>query len=437
MQGENTAPQARDTDRLDFESLIASLYPMSNHVLYGSPRTFSETDYLVPEVLASFAENGGCGENVTNLEMCPACFFQTSGTSSRSKRIPFSDQDLERQKVHEAIALKKLDMTEKDCVMSLGAPLPSISGWAITNGSQAVGATVLNTSQLDYDNVLDDKAKAEAATFVIGTPIVVKEVGLDIKQQRGDVKKILPNLRTAVIFGDVLPGSLRKEIKEIWGFENVYSLYGTVEADVVATECKEHLGELELMQERLIFELIPEQELEKERKNPGYKPESLPIDSVPDNTIGEILISDVARDILPLIRYRIGDVVRVSRGTGPHNQDRPTISVLGRSKNAVFFSGVAVYEMQINNAITHALENDVADWRLEQITKEGAYRIEVVAPAGAKEEVRRGIIAALRAQREELRNVNLDEVVALEFVPSFDRTAINGDAKAQRIQLMG
>jgi phenylacetate-coenzyme A ligase PaaK-like adenylate-forming protein len=423
-------------ERLDFDALIAGLYPMANHVLYGSPSSFLETNYLMPEVLASFAESDVLGDDVTNLEMCPACFFQTSGTSSRSKRIPFSDRDLERQKVHEAIALKKLGMTADDAVLSLGAPLPSISGWAITNGSRTVGARVLNVSQMDYDDVLDDPSKAQAATFVIGTPIVVKEIGKDIAEQRGDVRQVLPNLRTAVIFGDVLPDSLRKEIKDIWGFENVYSLYGTVEADVVATECTDRLGELELMQERLIFELIPESELLKERRNPGYTPSSLAINDVPHNTVGEILISDVARDVLPLIRYRIGDVVKVFRGTGTHNRERPSVSVLGRSKNAVYFRGIPLYEMQINSAVTTALDNDVADWRLRQIAKDAGYRIAVAASAEDKQGVEARVISALRAQRDELAEVDLDLLVGVDIVDGFDRAEIKGDAKAQRIQLM-
>jgi phenylacetate-coenzyme A ligase PaaK-like adenylate-forming protein len=430
------ANETTQIERLDFDALIAGLYPMANHVLYGSPNSFLETNYLMPEVLASFAESDVLGDDVTNLEMCPACFFQTSGTSSRSKRIPFSDRDLERQKVHEAIALKKLGMTADDAVLSLGAPLPSISGWAITNGSRTVGARVLNVSQMDYDDVLDDPSKAQAATFVIGTPIVVKEIGKDIAEQRGDVRQVLPNLRTAVIFGDVLPDSLRKEIKDIWGFENVYSLYGTVEADVVATECTDRLGELELMQERLIFELIPESELLKERRNPGYTPSSLAINDVPHNTVGEILISDVARDVLPLIRYRIGDVVKVFRGTGTHNRERPSVSVLGRSKNAVYFRGIPLYEMQINSAVTTALDNDVADWRLRQIAKDAGYRIAVAASAEDKQGVEARVISALRAQRDELAEVDLDLLVGVDIVNGFDRAEIKGDAKAQRIQLM-
>jgi phenylacetate-coenzyme A ligase PaaK-like adenylate-forming protein len=338
--------------------------------------------------------------------------------------------------VHEAIALKKLGMTADDAVLSLGAPLPSISGWAITNGSRTVGARVLNVSQMDYDDVLDDPSKAQAATFVIGTPIVVKEIGKDIAEQRGDVRQVLPNLRTAVIFGDVLPDSLRKEIKDIWGFENVYSLYGTVEADVVATECTDRLGELELMQERLIFELIPESELLKERRNPGYTPSSLAINDVPHNTVGEILISDVARDVLPLIRYRIGDVVKVFRGTGTHNRERPSVSVLGRSKNAVYFRGIPLYEMQINSAVTTALDNDVADWRLRQIAKDAGYRIAVAASAEDKQGVEARVISALRAQRDELAEVDLDLLVGVDIVDGFDRAEIKGDAKAQRIQLM-
>lgn len=418
------------------ESYESSVFPLNNHPLYGDVPSFGESQYLMPKVLADFTNDFDFEEHVTSLEICPACFFNTSGTTSRSKRIPYSDDDLDRQRIHEAIALTKLGMGKGDGVISLGAPLPSISGWAIVNGSETTGATVLNSSQIDYDDVFLRGHEAKA-TIVIGTPIVVKEIGLAIKEERGDLQKVFPNMRTGIIFGDVLPTALRKEIKEIWGFETVYSLYGTVEADVVATESREFPGEMELMTERLLIEVIPESELAKEREDESYAATPSELNSVDDGTVGEIVISDLSRSVLPLIRYRIGDIIEVRREGRPAGKE--TVKVLGRSKNIILLDGVPLYEMQLNSAIERALGGRVSEWRITEREGEdrGKYDLSIQPASGEHLGVgdREGVINAIREERIELERLILSDYIRVSTVETLGQDDVQGDAKAKRIVL--
>ncbi|NQZ07711.1 MAG: GH3 auxin-responsive promoter family protein [Algicola sp.] len=426
-------------DIVDHEGLKQSIYPMDNHPLYGNAATFIDTDYLLPAALADFTNETDFEEDTTSLEICPACFFNTSGTTNRSKKIPFSDADLARQKVHEAISFKKLGMVPGDGVMSLGAPLPSISGWAIVNGSEHLGAKALNTSQLDYDDIID-RGRGKQATFVIGTPLVVKEIGKAIIEEYGPMSEVLPNMRTGVIFGDVLPDALRAELKEIWGFEHVLSLYGTVEADVVATECVDYQGEMLLMSERLYFEFLPESELAKERLDLNYVAKSMTMDQVPNRSFGEILISDLSREVLPLIRYRIGDVIEVHRSTRDANANAPTISVLGRSKNTVMLENIALYEMQLNNALTTWLGNDLLEWKLteNEAAADHHYTLEVQLVKGRELPINNEAVLfkALRDQRNELTDVNLAKEIHVQQIIEFAKVEVTGDIKAARIILL-
>ena len=432
--------------RVHHEQLKEKLFPLKKHPLYGDVTSFDKAPYLMPAALADFT-NETDFEDTTNLEICPSCFFNTSGTTNRSKKIPFSDADLARQRAHEAIALSKLGMGDGDGVMSLGAPLPSISGWAIVNGSEATGARALNTSQLDYDTIFE-KAWGNDVTFVIGTPLVVKEIGRAIEEEFGYLRNVLPNLKTAVIFGDVLPDALREELKNLWGFQNVYSLYGTVEADVVATECTHRQGEMNLMSERLIFEFLPEGELAKEREDSSYIAQSMPINQVENGSFGEILISDLSRDTLPLIRYRIGDIIKVHRGTGVHNVTEPTVSVLGRSKNTVMLNGVAIYEMQLDSALKAVFKESLMDWKLVENNPDSKtrYDLQVLlknegSPTGCSSTNCSStdfprLFDALRGQRHELKPVRLEQLIAPRTVKEFARAEIAGDTKAQRITLL-
>lgn len=412
-----------------------AVFPLKEHPLYGDLNNFKESPYLMPAELADFTNEYDYSEKVTNLEICPACFFNTSGTTNRSKKIPYSDDDLDRQRIHEAVALTKLGVGKGDGVISLGAPLPSISGWAIVNGSETTGAKVLNTCQLDYDDVLL-RNQQDQATVVIGTPIVVKEIGLAIREDHGDLRKVFPNMRTGIIFGDVLPDALRKEIKEIWGFKNVYSLYGTVEADVVATESIEKPGDMELMSERLIIEIIPENELAKEKTNKNYQPIAYSLDEINDGTVGEIVISDLSRSVLPLIRYRIGDIIEVHKPS--QSQKTTTVKVLGRSKNTVLVEKIPLYEMQINEAIESVLSGRVSEWRLIQ-DPDGAARYDLQVCLAPGQEINYAdgehILDALKSQRKELQSLKLASSIQVKWVDRIEQDEVKGDAKAKRIVL--
>lgn len=421
----------------DPRSFAAMLFPLADHVLYGDVQSFESAPCLLPATLADYTSRCDLRPGVTSLEICPACFFSTSGTTSRSKQVPYSDADLDRQRIHEAIALRKLGMRPGDGVISLGAPLPSISGWAIVNGSEAVGASALNSSQLDFEKALAPENR-ERATVVIGTPMVVREIGLAIAEEHGPLSELFPNMRIAVIFGDVLPDALRADIARIWGRPAVYSLYGTVEADVVATESPTTPGVMHLMAERLIFELIPESELRREREVVGYRPKIVDINTVPAGTIGEIVISDLSREVLPLVRYRIGDVVQV-QGEDPERPELgQRISVLGRSKNTVLIDGVPLYEMQLTAALDQAMGTRFSDWRLvRQATGREAYRLLVEMRSG--EHLSGGDCArvwrAIAAQRLELAGVDLPSLLEVAGTYKLDRDSVQGDAKARRIVL--
>ena len=423
-----------DLEVCDHQAMMKSLFPLTNHSLYGTVEKFEDLEYLTPLKLSDYTNDNAFDENDTTLEICPTCFFNTSGTTNRSKRIPFSDADLMRQRMHEAIALSKLGMREGHGVMSLGAPLPSISGWAIVNGSDALGATAINTSQVDYDTIFDMHKEGDV-NVVIGTPLVVKEIGLAIEQEYGSLKKVFPNMEIAIIFGDVLPDNMRAFIKNLWGIDKVYSLYGTVEADVVATECPDQPGLMQLMSERLYFEFISEAEILKEKSIPGYQPKSTPVDSVMNGDIGEIVISDFSRESLPLLRYRIGDVIQVNRSPV---DGMLQISVLGRSKNAAPVGDTYLYEMQLDRAIQKTFGERVVEWRLVE-GESSSHRYQLCLNLQPGLEIQAADKNALCNYIANSRStLSVPDVVAsIDFVQvsNFGEVVALGDAKAKRIVL--
>lgn len=423
----------------DPRSYSQKVFPLKGHVLYGDVDSFDSAPYLTPAALSEYTSRCDLQPGVTNLEICPACFFSTSGTTTRSKQVPYSDADIDRQRIHQAVAFHKLGMKKGDCIISLGSPMPSISGWAIVNASAVLGAKALNDSQVDYEKALEPENR-ERATIVIGTPFVLREIGLAIEQEFGSLRSVFPNLRMAIIFGDVLPDELRADIIRIWGDHiAMLSLYGTVEADVVATESPTKQGIMHLMSERLIFELIPESEIRLERENAGYVPKIVDIDSVAPGTIGDIIISDLSREVLPIVRYRIGDIVQVKDLESEHLGR--CISVLGRAKNTILLAGVPLYEMQLTAALDQSIRGRFSDWRLvRQAKRDGepdTFRLSIEMRPGEslQEQDRDCIIAAVVAQRPELAEVDVASLIEIEPTAKLNQDQIKGDTKARRIVL--
>lgn len=409
-------------------------FPIINHGLYGNVKEFESSPFLLPKQLSDFTAERNF-DDATNLEICPSCFFQTSGTTSRSKRIPYSDADLERQRHHQAEALRRLGMMPEDVVLTMGSPLPSISGWASVHGSQTLGATVVNTSFYDYEQVFRMNRNPDV-TVIIGTPIVVKEIGILITKTRGNLKTLFPRLRTGIIFGDVLPNVLRMELVNLWGFKNVATLYGTVEADVIGVECLCRTGSQHLMLERLIIEAIPEIELLKEYQDKSYTPKPVNILDIENDIVGEVVITDLMRDILPIVRYRIGDVVQVSTATCGCNLHGPTVSVLGRTRNTIYLGDVPIYEMQINQALERAVGARVSDWRLlGKSPTEKSFDLYLLAPDIEGSTWKEQIFAALQEIRPELQHVDLQSALRMQTVSELDQVPLKPDAKAQRICL--
>lgn len=154
------------------------------------------------------------------------------------------------------------------------------------------------------------------------------------------------------MFGDHLPGYLRQDLKEMWGYDTIRMLYGTVEAGVVAI-AEDDTNKLVPLLDRFILEIVPEE-----------AEEPVDVRDVDQERSGSLLISDPERDILPFKRYEIGDIVRVEPG------DVPRLEVLGREDNAINLGGALLHERQIHAAIADTYGEEVEEWRAV-VSREG------------------------------------------------------------------
>jgi len=120
----------------------------------------------------------------------------------------------------------------------------------------------------------------------------------------------IANLKAVITTSEVLSASIRRKIATAFQVK-VFNEYGCGEVGSIAHEC-EH-GRLHLMVDNLIVE----------------------IDS-PDNTVGEIIVTDLFNTATPLIRYRLGDFGSLDDADCPCGRTLPVLkSVHGRAYDMI------------------------------------------------------------------------------------------------------
>lgn len=142
-----------------------------------------------------------------------------------------------------------------------------------------------------------------------------------------DPRDLLPNLKTGIFFGEALAPQ-RQAIVAAYGLEP-FDLYLSAEHTGMNVDCPGHQG-IHFWMDTCVPEIIPVEELQRERNEPGGVPNAIFLDAAPAGSRGELVITTFA-EALPLVRYRSGDLIRLA-GSEPCacGATHPRIEVLGR-----------------------------------------------------------------------------------------------------------
>lgn len=154
------------------------------------------------------------------------------------------------------------------------------------------------------------------------------ECGID---PRKDTK-----LKTLIIGAEPHTEEQRKRIEELLGVK-AYNSFGMSEMSGpgVAFECTYQNG-LHLWEDCFLMEIIDPETLEP----------------VPDGEIGELVLTTLDRDAMPLLRYRTRDLTRIIPGECPCGRTHRRIDRLkGRSDDMFIVKGVNIFPMQIEKIL--------------------------------------------------------------------------------------
>ena len=175
---------------------------------------------------------------------------------------------------------------------------------------------------------------------------VMQEKGID---PRKDTK-----LRTLVIGAEPHSEDTRKRIEEMLGVK-AYNSFGMSEmcGPGVAFECPEQNG-MHIWEDYYIVEIVDPDTLEP----------------VPDGEIGELVLTTLKREAMPLLRYRTRDLTRILPGDCPCGRAHKRLDRMkGRSDDMIILKGVNIFPIQIETILMQFKEL-ASDYLITLETKE-------------------------------------------------------------------
>lgn len=157
---------------------------------------------------------------------------------------------------------------------------------------------------------------------------VMEEMGID---PRRDTK-----LKTLIIGAEPHSEEQRKRIEDMLGVK-AYNSFGMSEmcGPGVAFECPEQNG-LHIWEDYYIVEIV--------------NPETL--EPVPEGEIGELVLTTINREAMPLLRYRTRDLTRILPGDCPCGRHHKRLDRMkGRSDDMMILKGVNIFPIQIETVL--------------------------------------------------------------------------------------
>lgn len=256
----------------------------------------------------------------------------SSGTTGKPIIIPYTQYDVDTWAEMMARCLKMTGVNRLDRVQVT----PGYGLWTAGIGFQAgverLGAMSIPTGPGNTEKQLEMMSDL-GTSVLIGT----SSYGLLLAEECSK-RGIMDRLRLRIgVFGSERWGErMRARIEEIFAIDT-YDIYGLTEiyGPGIAIDCPYHHG-LHYWDDHLIFEVI----------DPATgKP-------VPDGIQGELVITTLTKQGMPLLRYRTRDLTRIITEPCPCGSPYPQIDrIFARTDDMIKIHGVNIYPGQIEHVL--------------------------------------------------------------------------------------
>ena len=238
----------------------------------------------------------------------------------------------------------------------------------------------------------------------------------DVFQEEGLDPRCDSRLHTLVIGAEPHTEDHRRRIEEMFGVK-AYNSFGLTEMNGpgVAFECTEQNG-LHIWEDAYIVEII----------NP------ITLQPVADGETGELVMTTLDRQAMPVIRYRTRDLTRFLPGHCPCGRSHRRLDrISGRSDDMFIVKGCNIFPMQVEGVLMKLPEVG-DDYRIMLETIED--QDEMIVEVEVKREWFNGDIAFLDRLQKRLAHLIRDEVLVRPLIKLVEPGSIpKAEGKAVRV----
>lgn len=260
-------------------------------------------------------------------------YHVSSGTTGKPTVVGYTQKDLDIWTTSLARALTATGLGRGDIMqVSYGYGLFT-GGLGLHYGAEKIGATVVPTSvgnterQIELMQDLSVTAIACTPSYMVHLGETAEKMGISIKNDT--------SLKTAVLGAEPWSETMRQRIQEQMGI-SAYNIYGTSElSGPMFTECAEQNG-IHIWGDIAYTEIIDPET--GEQLPPGEK--------------GELVMTILQKEALPMIRFRIGDITSLDESVCPCGRTHPRIErIQGRVDDMLIIRGINVFPSQVEHAL--------------------------------------------------------------------------------------
>ena len=258
----------------------------------------------------------------------------SSGTTGNPTVVCHTQQDLDDWANQVARCMYMVGLRDTDVIQNTSGYGMFTGGLGIQYGAERLGAMTVPAAagnskrQIKFITDFGSTALHAIPSYATRLAAVFHEEGIDPVK---DTK-----LTTLIIGAEPHSEEQRRRIEELLGVK-AYNCFGMSEMNGpgVAFECKEQNG-LHIWEDYYIAEIV----------------DPITLEPVPDGEVGELVLTTLRREGMPLLRYRTRDLTRFLTGTCPCGRTHRRIDRFkGRSDDMLIVKGVNIFPVQVEKIL--------------------------------------------------------------------------------------
>ena len=337
----------------------------------------------------------------------------SSGTTGKPVVSGYTEKDLDTWAETIARGLTMMGIGEDDILQNTHGYGMFTGGFGVHYGSHKVGAAIIpiSTGQTRRQIEIMQDFGTTGLIFTPSYGIHLAEVALEDGIDPKDLKI------KAIGFGaEGWTEEIRQRVEELYGCKS-FNIYGLTElmGPGVGMECESQNG-LHIAEDIFYPEII----------NPDT------LETLGENTPGELVLTNLEREGMPVIRFRTKDLTKITREKCECGRTHARMSrITGRSDDMIKVKGVAIFPSQIEKALLKV--SNVEPHYMIIVTRPGTLdEIEIKVEA-SEELFYDGIKEMMNIQTKIAKSIENETGISVKVTLVEPKTLPRFEGKAKRV----